>query len=186
MYSNNSGDGVLDGKILTVIYSIGLHVMFNRYALENIVLGIIRPGDKIPYEEYLDAFEMRDQEQYMIRGAICGNVIDQDEKIIVQPLEKYFRQFFIEQIESMFESAPKHKNSSEEDIPQYKFGLYEYLNDVYEIYKDILLTEARPDYFDYLYDFTDRRKLIRNDVLTAKFVAAIKLRKLHQGRRISV
>ena len=60
MYSNNSGDGVLDGKILTVIYSIGLHVMFNRYALENIVLGIIRPGDKIPYEEYLDAFEMRD------------------------------------------------------------------------------------------------------------------------------
>ena len=184
MYSNNSGDGVLDGKILTVIYSIGLHVMFNRYALENIVLGIIRPGDKIPYEEYLDAFEMRDQEQYMIRGAICGNVIDQDEKIIVQPLEKYFRQFFIEQIESMFESAPKHKNSSEEDIPQYKFGLYEYLNDVYEIYKDILLTEARPDYFDYLYDFTDRRKLIRNDVLTAKFVAAIKLRKLRQGRRI--
>ena len=35
MYSNESEDGVLDGKILTVIYSIGLHVMFNRYALEN-------------------------------------------------------------------------------------------------------------------------------------------------------
>ena len=101
MYSNNSGDGVLDGKILTVIYSIGLHVMFNRYALENIVLGIIRPGDKIPYEEYLDAFGMRDQEQYMIRGAICGNVIDQDEKIIVQPLEKYFRQFFIQRYGSI-------------------------------------------------------------------------------------
>lgn len=64
MYSNEDN---LDGKILTVIYSIGLHVIFNRFALENVVLGAIQLGDKIPYEEYLDALEMKGYEQYMIR-----------------------------------------------------------------------------------------------------------------------
>ena len=134
MYSN---DDNLDGKILTVIYSIGLHVVFNRFAMENVVLGVIQPGDKIPYEEYLDALEMKGHEQYMIREAVQGKVIEQDETITVQPMENFCRQFFIEQIETMFAYAPKHKNTSEEtDIPQYKFGLYEYLSDLYKIYKE--------------------------------------------------
>ena len=74
----------------------------------------------------------------MIREAVQGKVIEQDETITVQPMENFCRQFFIEQIETMFAYAPKHKNTSEEtDIPQYKFGLYEYLSDLYKIYKEI-------------------------------------------------
>lgn len=182
MFSNEDN---LDGKILTVIYSIGLHVIFNRFALENVVLGAIQPGDKIPYEEYLDALETKGYEQYMIREAVQGKVIEQDETITVQPMENFCRQFFIEQIETMFAYAPKHKNTSEEtDIPQYKFGLYEYLSDLYKIYKEILLTEVHPDYFDYLYDFIDRRELLKSDAFTAKFVTTIKLKKLRKGTRV--
>lgn len=82
-------------------------------------------------------------------------------------------------------NAPKHKNTSEgTDIPQYKFGLYEYLSDLYKIYKDIILTKVHPDYFDYLYDFIDRRELLKSGAFTAKFVTAIKLKKLRKGTRV--
>ena len=50
MYLTENNTDETDRKILTALCSISCNVMFNKYALENINLGLIKPGDKVPYE----------------------------------------------------------------------------------------------------------------------------------------
>ena len=52
----------MDKQILTAIFSMELQVLFNCYALENVVLGRIQPGGKIPYDQYMDTLDLRKHE----------------------------------------------------------------------------------------------------------------------------
>ena len=77
----------VDRKILSVIFSLEMQVMFNGYALENIVLHNCVPGASIPYEQYIDSLGLRGHENFMVRAAMSGRMIDQEEKIIDRPVE---------------------------------------------------------------------------------------------------
>ena len=109
MYLTENNTDETDKKILTALCSISCNVMFNKYALENINLGLIKPGDKVPYEYYIDDLGMREYENYILRSALAGEIIDSNETIGLQPMETYYKRFFIEQVEAMFVKAPKKK-----------------------------------------------------------------------------
>lgn len=175
----------MDKQILTAIFSMELQVLFNCYALENVVLGRIQPGGKIPYDQYMDTLDLRKHEKFMLRTAMNGRIIDEQECIIKQDLETYYRLFYVDQIELLFENAPKHKRVPEDEgVPPYKYGLQEYLQSLYELFKEIALTEVQPDFFDLIYQLSNKVELVGNYASIKRFVAAIKMKKLKQGSRI--
>ncbi len=185
MYLTENNTDETDRKILTALCSISCNVMFNKYALDNINLGLIKPGDKVPYECYIDDLGMREYENYILRSALAGEIIDSNETIGLQPMETYYKRFFIEQVEAMFVKAPKKKKSSDDaGFPQYKYGLLEYLQTLYEIYKEIAAIPIQTDALDIYFDFADEHEFARKDELIKKFIVAIKTKGLRKGSRI--
>ena len=184
METNDTISNELDKKILTALCSMELHVIFNNYALENVVLGNIKPGDQIPYDFYIESLNLRRHELFMLRHAMNGKIINKQECVIEQDMERYYRLFFIDQINEIFETAPKYKDEPNNDLPRYKYGLQEYLQRLYDLYKDIIETEIHPEFYELIYPLQNRHELIKNFAFAKRFVAAIKLKKLKQGSRI--
>ena len=83
----------VDRKILSVIFSLEMQVMFNGYALENIVLHNCVPGTQIPYERYIDSLGLRDHENFMVRAAMPGRMIDQEERSLTDPWRNTIKKF---------------------------------------------------------------------------------------------
>ena len=175
----------VDRKILSVIFSLEMQVMFNGYALENIVLHNCVPGTQIPYERYIDSLELRDHENFMVRAAMPGRMIDQEEKIIDRPVEEYYKEFYNEQVSRIFENAPKRKGADEEtSIISFKYGLKEYLEELYPIFAEILSMDVRPTFFELLAELTEKSERVYNIAMMTKFISAIKIKKLRQGSRV--
>lgn len=175
----------VDRKILSVIFSLEMQVMFNGYALENIVLHNCVPGASIPYEQYIDSLGLRGHENFMVRAAMSGRMIDQEEKIIDRPVEEYYKEFYNEQVSRIFENAPKRKGADEEtSITSFKYGLKEYLEELYPIFVEILSMNVRPTFFELLAELTEKSKRVYNIAMMTKFISAIKIKKLRQGSRV--
>ena len=175
----------VDRKILSVIFSLEMQVMFNGYALENIVLHNCVPGTQIPYERYIDSLGLRDHENFIIRAAMPGRIIDQEEKTIDRPVEEYYKEFYNEQVSRIFENAPKRKGTDEEtSIISFKYGLKEYLEELYPVFTEILSMEVRPTFFELLAELTEKSERVYNIAMMTKFISAIKIKKLRQGSRV--
>lgn len=85
----------------------------------------------------------------------------------------------------IFENAPKHKRVPEDEgVPPYKYGLQEYLQSIYELFKEIALTEVHPDFFGLIHQLSNKVELVGNYANIKRFIAAIKMQKLKQGSRI--
>lgn len=117
--------------------------------------------------------------------AMCGEVIDEEEKIKIQPPEHYYRLFYNEQMEGIFDTAPKYRDTSDmTGLARYKYGLGKYLQELYRVYRDILMTDTALDFFDLDPLFPDRRTLMRDSALAKRFLAAIKIKRLRMGSRV--
>ena len=131
-----------DEKILTALCSIGCNLLFDRYAMENVVLGNTKPGEKIPYEKYLHALGLQKCERFLLRTAIHGEVIDEEQRIVLKPHEYFCRLYYVEQMERIFARAPKFR-ADDEDLLKYKYGLGEYLERLYSLFLEALSVEPR-------------------------------------------
>ena len=109
------------------------------------------------------------------------------ESICVQDInydKKYFA-LYRNMVEYIFRKAPKyptHNNSfDEDDIAYYKYGLYEYLKNLYPLFFEIVTTGISSEFFTALarLDNIDEQQIYYEKL--AKFVDAIKLNPLRQG-----
>ena len=172
-----------DEKILTAFCSIGCNLLFNRYAMENVVLGNTKPGEKIPYGQYLHALGLQKCERFLLRTAIRGEVIDEEERIVLKPHEYFCRLFYVEQMERVFARAPKFR-ADDEDLLRYKYGLGEYLERLYSLFLEVLSIEPREGYTDLFTMSYERESRFSDLAACAHFLFALKIKKLRRGSRI--
>lgn len=172
-----------DEKILTAFCSIGCNLLFNRYAMENVVLGNTKPGEKIPYGQYLHALGLQKCERFLLRTAIRGEVIDEEERIVLKPHEYFCRLFYVEQMERVFARAPKFR-ADDEDLLRYKSGLGEYLERLYSLFLEVLSIEPREGCTDLFTMSYERGRRFSDHAACARFLFALKIKKLRRGSRI--
>lgn len=174
-----------DKKIMTALFSIISNYLYNDYALENIILSKIIPGSLIPYDLYLKELQLKQYESFLNRKAIEGATIDDKEKIRNKPLQEYLEQYYIRQVNSIFKMAPKHKHSEDiSTILPFKYGLKKYLEELYYLYKQILAISITPEFFELISPLDNYAALVKNNRLSQKFIATIKIKKLRKGSRI--
>ena len=174
-----------DKKILTATISLLSNILFNDFALENIVLKKITPGSNIPYNLYLEELQLKPYEIYLSRKSIAGGIIDEEEKIRIKPNQEYFTQYYIEQVNCIFKNAPKHKYTSDSLlIFPFKYDLKNYLQELYFLFEEIIDIKIEAKFFDLISNINSRVEMIANNKLSQRFIAAIKLKKLRQGSRV--
>ena len=173
----------MDEKIITALCSIGCNVLLNRYAMENVVLGNTKPGEKISYEQYLQALGLQKCERFLLRAAIRGDVIDEEERIAIKPTEEYCRLFYVEQVKRIFARAPKCR-TNDEDLLKYKYGLGEYLEGLYSLFLEVLSVEPRENSADLFTAISERQSCFESNTACTCFLFALKIKKLRHGSRI--
>ena len=178
----------LDKKILTATISLMTNILYNDYALENIILNKIIPGTPIPYDLYLEELKLKPYETFLDRKNIEGAIINEEEKIRNKPIQDYFVHYFIGQVNDIFIRAPKHKQSKQskesETILPFKYGLQNYLEELYPLYEQIITEKVEPNFYDLISAINSQKDILVNNKLSQRFIAAIKINKLRQGSRI--
>lgn len=174
-----------DKKILTATISLLSNILFNDFALENIVLKKISPGSNIPYNLYLEELQLKPYEIYLSRKSIAGGIIDEEEKIRIKPNQEYFTQYYIDQVNCIFKNAPKHKYTSNSLlIFPFKYDLKNYLQELYFLFEEIIDIKIEAKFFELISNINSRVEMIANNKLSQRFIAAIKLKKLRRGSRV--
>lgn len=100
--------------------------------------------------------------------------------------DKLCFEVFRDRIDYLFTDVPIDKSFDEdgEDIYHYKYGWYEYIKDIYPLFKEIIETEVTPDLFATVPDVLDKEVKRDYYAKATKFVLAIKLKGIRQGGRV--
>lgn len=96
-------------------------------------------------------------------------------------IENLLYGFYCEKISEIFKCAPHAKNYENEAIPRFKYGLYEYLTELFQLFKEIVSTEVDFDIYETTPDMLGDAEKRECYLQTTKFIRAIKLKKLRQG-----
>lgn len=93
---------------------------------------------------------------------------------------------FRDRIDYLFTDVPidKSYNDNSTDIYHYKYGLYEFVKNLYPLFKAIIETEVTPDLFTAACDIPDMEVKRDYYIKAIKFILAIKLKGLRQGGRV--
>lgn len=155
------------------------YVSFNHYARENVILGLINQAEPVPFDLYVSELGLPIASPFNISDSIEGFTIDAKGFIKERPLEEYYWDFFADQVNVLFASAPKFSPRLRKDgLYDFKFGLCEYLTDVFGLFKKII---AQIIYTDYV---AEDGAIDANIFYEQKFVKSVLLRKLRYGSRI--
>lgn len=170
-------------KLLNAYLVINMNALFNAYAIENVIFGDLRQGDKIPFEKFIDDLGM-DARVFSIRENIEGVAIAAGETIADKELDFFERECFIFHMSDIFDTAPysKRKGCDENDLRAFnKEGLRDYIMRLYPLFHNILATEVASDVFELALPFSDRAAQTACYEKIAKFLVAVLTRGLRQG-----
>ncbi len=171
--------------IIKAFLSIEANTLINSYTNENVVFGRINSNDKIPIKQYLEELGFRNIDKFSDglfldgRNVENGYVTERDYK------ERCF-ELYRDKADCLFNGVPIDKSYGEEDedIFHYKYGWYEYLKNLYPVFEEIINTQVAPDLFAAVPDLLDETEKRSYYAAVSKFVLAIKMKGLRQGRRI--
>lgn len=176
---------VLMGIIHKAFACIDAQILMNLYATENVVFGRINVNEPIPFERYIQDLKLQCFAPYLNQGQLDGHSIEKG-FIKDRPFDELCYELYRDKVDCIFDSVPIDKSfeSNDDDVFHYKFGLYDYIKDIYPLFQDILKTEVDPEPFASIPDILDDD--IKFDYYTnvIKFILAIKLKGLRQGSRI--
>ncbi len=169
-------------QLQSFIEFIHVCALADSYALENIAFGKLRQGDKIPFDKFVTDLELQPLNPYAYRDKIEGLAISEELTVPGLDTELFLKELFADKMNTVFETAPK-KGCDYDDngLYYFKFGLKEYIRELYPLYIEILETDVEPDLFDISDVSSDRTFEAACYGKIAKFVAAIKTKGLRQG-----
>jgi len=163
---------------------MGANSLINTLANENTVFGRIRSKEKVPIKQYLETLGLKRMIPYIADENLDGANI-QNGCIVEKNFSERCLELYIEKISNLFYKIPIDKSFEEDDgIEHYKYGWYEYLNNLYPMFVEILNTEVQPDLFAAVPDLLDLKEKFNYYEAASKFVLAIKTNGLRQGGRI--
>lgn len=207
-------DDYTDELTTKLINSLQAKILINMYIVENIVLGKISPGEKIPFDRYIKEINIEHLVTNSIREYLYGDILDENEYIRIKPAQDYYFSFFTDNINNIFESAPQYTSKlinnkidsfdelSSTSVSQslctmissvshlntklasFKYGLKDYLYELYPLFYEITQTEVEPDLFEPTYTILDRVQAVFYHKAASKFICAIKTKGLRQGSRV--
>lgn len=178
-------DKELREKIRTALMKFAVACLIKDYTLECLTVGVVKPGDKLPIDKYIDDLEIYCPHKNGIYEMMQEYVTDGHGNIINKPLETYIFEFYISKMDLMFYDAPQAREGTyEDDILPYKYGLHEYLINLFPLFLAIVNTKVKYEPFDIEYQVLDKEEKKANNQKAVKFIKAIKYHKLRQGGRI--
>ena len=165
-----------------IIEFISVCALSDCYTLENIAFGELHQGDKIPFDKYAEDLGLQPLKLYFYRDRIEGLAISDEQTVGNEDTERLLAEHFADKINTVFESAPKRGYDTGDDgLYNFKYGLKEYIWELYPLYVKILNTEVVYDPFDIVKIFPDKASETACYKKIAKFVTAILAKGLRQG-----
>lgn len=157
-------------------------IMLNNYAEENVIFGQIAHGERAPIERYLSDLGLERaapllQFEQLEGRMIKHGVIDYDNS------EDLYYEVYGDKVSVIFADVPVVKGYEDDDDPIFHFknGLYEYLKELYHMFRAIMATEVQPDLFSAVPDLLDETERRTYYAAVTAFIVAIRLKKLKRG-----
>lgn len=164
-----------------ILNALVVGTLMNNYVLENVTFGKLKPGDKLPFDKFVEDLDLKKYNPYAIRDYIGGSFIS-SETVAEIDEDEFLKECFIFHVNFVFMSAPKHKGDFGDDgLTPFKFGLNEYILSLYPLFKEIVKTEAAIGHFDVMPIFEERHDEALCYEKISKFLVAIKTKRLRQG-----
>lgn len=150
--------------------------MVNLYACENVCFGKITQNEKVPIYRYIEELELLpfyDSEDFDGRDIEGGCIRERD-------FDERCFDIFKDKVKFIFSEVPVDKRFAEndDDVYHYKFGLYDYIKQLYPLFRKIVATEVIADRFAVK---VDKKLWYVYCVNAARFVLDIKMKVLLKG-----
>lgn len=170
-------------NILKAFASLDAHILLKLYQKENILFGRIKPNEIPPLERYIEELGLQGIANLLDLQIFENLNFEPDQ---VNDYNKICFEVFRDRIDFLFTDVPIDKSfdDDDEDIYHYKYGLYDYVKNLYPLFKEIIETEVTPDLFTAVPDVLDKDVSRDYYIKAIKFVLAIKLKGLRQGGRV--
>lgn len=171
-------------KIIKALAFMGTNSLINTLANENVVFGRIKAKEKVPTKQYLENLGLKRIIPYIADENLDGVNI-QNSCIVEKDFSERCFDLYIEKISYLFYKIPTDKSFEEDNgIAHYKYGWYEYLNNLYPLFVEIIKTEVHPDLFTAIPELLNLKQQVSYYDTVSRFVLAIKTKGLRQGGRI--
>ncbi len=171
-------------KIIKAFLEIEANILINSYTNENVLFGRININDKIPIKQYLEEIGFRNIDKFLDDLFLNGHNVENG-YVIERDFEESCFELYRSKIDLLFTDIPIDKSFEDNgDIYHYKYGWYEYLKNLYPLFKEIIKTQVETDLFATVPDILDETENRNYYAAVSKFVLAIKTRGLRQGGRI--
>lgn len=177
-------DVILLKKIVGIFRALDVNSLMNAYAIENVVFGDLKQGEKIPFDKFVSDLQIAEWRPHAVREYIEGTAINGDETVADKGMEFFYRENFSFHMNYIFESAPYSKRKECDEYGLFPFvqeGLNAYIMSFYPLFKQVLQTEVKHEFFEIVSPFPDRAAQTDCYIKIAKFLVAVKTRRLRQG-----
>ena len=163
---------------------LAVNTLINSYALENVVMGNIKPNEAIPFDQYVCDLELQRYEPFSVRGEkLLGIILSDSETIVDKEFDFFLYEFFSFQMNNIFECVKYSDRQSEDDtLYPFKNGLKEYIKDLYPLFKSIITLEIDYSFYDVLPQIDERKTRSDFYKMVSRFLVAIKVKRLRQGK----
>ena len=172
-------------RVVELFRAIDVNSLMNAYAIENVVFGKLKQGDKIPFEKFIEDLQIGDMDPYSVRDSIEGAAIMDEERIIDRERGFFERECFRFHMNYVFDSAPYSIRGDDDENglrPFRKNGLNGYIMRLFPLFREILQTDAAYDYFELVSPFPDRFTQTACYEKIAAFLVAVITRGPRQGK----
>ncbi len=170
--------------VIKAFLEIEANILINSYTNENVLFGRINANDKIPIKQYLEEIGFRNIDKFLDDLFLNGHNIENG-YVIERDFEESCFELYRSKVDLLFTKIPIDKSFEDDgDIYRYKYGWYEYLKNLYTLFKEIIKTEIKPDLFTAVPDLLDETEKRNYYITASKFLLAIKTKGLRQGGRI--
>lgn len=170
-------------EIIKAFANLNAHIVLKLYQKENVLFGRIKPDEKPPLQKYIEDLDLQNIVSCEDLQFYENNDFPPDR---IKDFNSLCFEVFRDRIDYLFTDVPIDNRFDDDgdDIFHYKYGLYDYVKNLYPLFKEIIETEVTPDLFAAVPDVLDKDVSRDYYIKAIKFVLAIKLKGLRQGGRI--
>lgn len=169
---------------ITALYNLTANILFNAYATENIVFGHLKAKDWLPFTEYIKDLNLQHCMPYLNLDFLNGSAIENG-RIREKVYNEFCFELYRDKMDSIFAKVPINDDiESDYDIFPYKYGIYEYLKKLYELFQEIIKVGVSSEFFETIPNINPTQEKNIYYAKVTEFITAIKLKGLRKGSRV--
>lgn len=171
-------------KYMDAFVEILLNSDINNYAEENVIMGRIKTGEKIPVEQYVRDLGYGDCNFNNVRLDLEGEVIDADGYIRNKDIDGYRRRFLYFAMSCIFDEVRITDDFDDDGMMNLRDDIRKYIENLFPLFNEVLNTYVDYDAFDCISAYTFS-EIFNSNSKVAKLLVDIKLKALKNGENVS-